>query len=96
MQPEPGLTVGIRVERGTDCASQRTRRRIARWNVCQRASQAPRPRYSRGNATHQGHSYFMTGANMVFSKIITFGVTVAFAGMLVIAAVGSSGLLLDY
>ncbi len=33
---------------------------------------------------------------MVFSKIITFGVTVAFAGMLVIAAVGSSGLFLDY
>lgn len=33
---------------------------------------------------------------MVFSKIVTFGVTVAFASMLVIAAVGSSGLLLDY
>ncbi|GJE56030.1 hypothetical protein EKPJFOCH_2527 [Methylobacterium thuringiense] len=33
---------------------------------------------------------------MVFSKIVTFGVTVAFTSMLVIAAVGSSGLLLDY
>lgn len=48
------------------------------------------------DAADQGRSIFMAGANMVFSKIITFGVTVAFAGMLVIAAVGSSGLLLDY